>query len=177
MTFTNSLIITLSLSCAAIVRVSTNNEYVNPLVGVNSPDPGLIFDKFSSKYYVATTSGDDEQAFPVRESTNLTGYIFASKEHWPSWCMSDFWAHEFHYVTRTVTTFNNREYPLNFYNVYFVCRDNKTQLLSIGVAQPSFNLSDPNPQANNGYYIDAIGYPLILGNVTSGIGFIDLWRL
>ena len=103
--------------------VHATNEYVNPLADVNSPDPGAIFDIFSSKYFVATTSGDDATAFPVRESTNLTywsniiGYIFPSKEHWPNWCISDFWAPEFHFVSRTVNIFNNREYPSNFYNL------------------------------------------------------------
>lgn len=83
--------------------------YQNPLVPSpnNSPDPGAYVAWEDGLYYVATTSEDDTQRFPIRVSSdlvnwNLTGYIFPPKSPGaPTWAVSDFWAPEIHVVNGT----------------------------------------------------------------------------
>ncbi len=99
--------------------------YANPVVDVDCPDPGVLFD--GGKYVMTCTSGDAANAFPIRTSTDLAtwtaaGSVFPSTKH-PSWAKSDFWAAEIHRVGAG-------------YVVYFTAR-NTDGMLSIGAATSS----------------------------------------
>lgn len=110
--------------------------YTNPIVheaGVDLGDPGALFvDGF---YYLATSSGDSADAYPIHRSADLVtwslvGHVFP---HWkstgPSWATGDFWAPDLQLV-------NHR------FACYFSARDRSSGVLSLGVAF-SKNITGP----------------------------------
>ena len=51
------------------------NCYQNPVQGVvDSPDPGVIWDEGSGRFYAATTGGWNSHAFPIWMSENLVNW-------------------------------------------------------------------------------------------------------
>jgi arabinan endo-1,5-alpha-L-arabinosidase len=96
--------------------------YANPVIPVDCPDPGVLHD--GNGYYLACTSGDAADAYPIYTSPDLgswtqQGHIFPAGR-WPSWAKSDFWAPEIHKVG-------------SHYVAYFSARDTNGQL-SVGAA-------------------------------------------
>eukprot|EP01118_Nematostelium_gracile_P017444 TRINITY_DN744_c0_g1_i1.p1 TRINITY_DN744_c0_g1~~TRINITY_DN744_c0_g1_i1.p1 ORF type:complete len:328 (-),score=72.21 TRINITY_DN744_c0_g1_i1:130-1113(-) len=99
-------------------------DYHNPIVYGNYPDPGVIY--VDGVYYASTTSNDNQpqNIFAIHSSStlnewNLEGYIFNSSNI-PKWAIGDTWAPEIHYI--------NGQYV-----VYFVAR-NTDGVLCIGAA-------------------------------------------
>jgi GH43 family beta-xylosidase len=122
--------------------------YANPVIDADCPDPGVLRD--GSQYYMACTSGNAGQAFPVRVSSDLVqwkaaGHVFPTGSK-PSWAKGDFWAPELHRVG-------------SGYVAYYTAR-HQDGALSIGAAKAS--------QAA-GPYVD-IGQPLLH---QSTMGLID----
>ena len=81
-------------------------NYTNPVVSVNSPDPGVL--AVAGGFVVATSSGYDieDDIFPIRQSTNLvewkqTGFAF---KHKPAWASAPFYAPEIHSVVEKQET-------------------------------------------------------------------------
>lgn len=107
-------------------RIHTNGGYTNPVIHHDNPDPGVAYDSVTKKYWLASTSGDAANKFPLFHSTNLinwtaAGHVFPDgSAGTPSWTKSDFWAPELHYVQGR-------------WVVYFVARNSKG-MLSVGVA-------------------------------------------
>jgi arabinan endo-1,5-alpha-L-arabinosidase len=96
--------------------------YRNPLLEENCPDPAVLHAE--GAYYLACTSGNARDAFPLRRSTDLVhwepaGHLFPVGQR-PAWARSDFWAPELHRVAGR-------------YLAYFTARD-RTGRLCIGVA-------------------------------------------
>jgi arabinan endo-1,5-alpha-L-arabinosidase len=74
--------------------------YQNSVSMAGCADPGVL--AHGGKYFVACTSGDAANAFPISTSTDLVhwtsaGHVFASAQK-PSWATGDFWAPEIHAV-------------------------------------------------------------------------------
>ncbi|HPY16328.1 MAG: Beta-xylosidase [Deltaproteobacteria bacterium ADurb.Bin207] len=120
--------------------------YVNPVVGKDCPDPGVVFD--GTQYVMACTGGGSGDAFPLRHSDDMVhwkwkGYIFPTKDR-PSWAVSHFWAPEIHKIGSKFVA-------------YFTAK-HKNGALSIGAATASAAL---------GPYKD-IGKPL-LNNPSMGL--------
>ncbi|EDQ92714.1 uncharacterized protein MONBRDRAFT_22630 [Monosiga brevicollis MX1] len=139
---------------AALLFVATSGAaektYQNPVIDSNHPDPGVYLE--DGLYYAVTTSGDDDNSFPILTSSDLVnwtqrGYIFPSGQQ-PSWSKLDYWAPEIHRVAP------------HRYNCYFAAR-HTDGTLSVGVATATSPL---------GPYTD-LGYPLVH---TPGMGNIDV---
>ncbi len=66
-------------AAAALSAQAQAQTYTNPVVKVQTPDPGVIYS--NGQYYAVTTSGDDADSFPIRTSTDLVnwkqvGFVF-----------------------------------------------------------------------------------------------------
>eukprot|EP00043_Microstomoeca_roanoka_P007610 m.73448 g.73448 ORF g.73448 m.73448 type:complete len:341 (+) comp13893_c0_seq3:255-1277(+) len=139
-------LLTLGLCCAKPL-----STYTNPVINANHPDPGVLF--YDGKFYAATTSGDNPDAFPIMVSTDLVNwslaaYVFpANSTTRPRWAVSDFWAPEIHQISAEQ------------FNVYFAAR-HSDGTLSVGVATGRTPL---------GPFTD-LGAPLVH---TPGMGNID----
>jgi GH43 family beta-xylosidase len=135
--------------CAVSVRqTQCGDRYVNPVIGGDCPDPGVLRD--GSDYYLVCTSGNAADAFPMRASRDLVhwravGPVFPAARR-PAWAASDFWAPEIHRVGAR-------------YVVYYTARRAGGQL-AIGAA------SAPTP---TGPYTD-LGRPLL---EDASMGLID----
>ena len=122
-------------------RTHASSNYTNPIVseaGVDLGDPGAIFvDGF---YYLATSSGDTADAFPIHRSADLASWSRAGAvfPQWkaarnPAWAQADFWAPDLQKVNST------------HFAVYFSA--NFKGLLSLGVA---FSRSVTGPYVDSG---------------------------
>ena len=65
--------------------------YENPVIAMDCPDPGVLFD--NGTYYLSCTSGDADDAFPIFTSPDLAnwtahGHIFPKAQK-PTWGKSD----------------------------------------------------------------------------------------
>eukprot|EP00823_Brevimastigomonas_motovehiculus_P004107 TRINITY_DN2620_c5_g1_i1.p1 TRINITY_DN2620_c5_g1~~TRINITY_DN2620_c5_g1_i1.p1 ORF type:complete len:336 (-),score=63.54 TRINITY_DN2620_c5_g1_i1:261-1268(-) len=148
---TSFLSLVLSLTIISVMVVDSAPTFVNPVINENAPDPGGIFVK--DTYYVATTSGNDPNSFPIHASKDLVNWHFAAhifpQGKRPSWTNRDFWAPELHILSD------------NSFVVYYTARDH-TNVLCVGAAK-----------ANNilGPYVDR-GSPLVR-DATGHVGNID----
>ncbi|KAH3765159.1 family 43 glycosylhydrolase [Pelomyxa schiedti] len=103
------------------VLLGAFGDYINPVVNVDAPDPGVLF--YDGLFWMVSTSGDDtSNMFPIRKSADLVswtsiGFVFNSSTK-PSWASKCFWAPELHVVGGRIM-------------VYFVACDS-AGLLSIG---------------------------------------------
>eukprot|EP00052_Salpingoeca_macrocollata_P015336 m.122126 g.122126 ORF g.122126 m.122126 type:complete len:693 (-) comp19651_c0_seq1:23-2101(-) len=113
--------------------------YTNPVKNGNRPDPGAFRYK-DGLFYVATTSGDAPDAYPIMVSKDLAnweqkGYVFPSGT-WPVWANKDLWAPELHQIDNQTV------------GVYFAAR-NKRGVLCVGVCTSTHPLGpyhcDPSP--------------------------------
>jgi GH43 family beta-xylosidase len=135
--------------------------YENPVIPVDCPDPGVLYD--GSKYVLSCTSGDAADAFPIYVSDDLAswtlqGHVFP-KGSAPTWAQSDFWAPEIHRVGTQ-------------YVVYFSARG-ADGMLAIGAASSASStgpftplaaplIHDPNMGLIDASEIDAAGTPYVL---------------
>ncbi|KAH3761180.1 family 43 glycosylhydrolase [Pelomyxa schiedti] len=88
------------VSVGVYVSCQTAGQFSNPVVDVDAPDPGVMYD--GGYFWMVTTSGQSSPMFPIRKSTDLVswdivGYVFDSTSK-PSWTVTDFWAPELHRV-------------------------------------------------------------------------------
>jgi xylan 1,4-beta-xylosidase len=143
----------LLLIAAWLACLANGASYVNPVVHGDFPDPGVTFDTRTNRYWLASTSGDSPNHFPIFSSPNLynwtaQGHVFPEgSKGTPTWAEADFWAPEPHFV-------NNR------WLVYFVARNHKG-MLSVGVAISQGGVDGP--------YAD-LGSELV---TTDNMGMID----
>lgn len=85
--------------------------YANPVLGQSCPDPGVM--KAGNTYYMACTSGNAANAYPLRKSTDLVHWTSIGavmpQANKPAWATGDFWAPELHQVgTQYVAYFSAR---------------------------------------------------------------------
>ena len=99
-------------TCSVSVRRSQcGARYVNPVIGGDCPDPGVL--RVGADYYLTCTSGNAPEAFPIRRSRDLVhwervGAVFPAGRR-PAWASGDFWAPEIHRVgARFVAYFTAR---------------------------------------------------------------------
>ena len=124
--------------------ISTAISYTNSVIHGDFPDPGVLYNPYDHRYWVATTSGDNPDAYAIHSSSNLInwtakGYVFPQASAGrPAWAVSDFWAPELHLVGEK-------------HVVYFAAR-NRNGMLSVGAAVSSNDIAGP--------YID-IGHELV----------------
>jgi len=142
---------------ALLVLPAAGLNYTNPIVtepGQDLGDPGAIFE--GGYYYLATSSGDRPDAYPIHRSADLAhwekvGYVFpAWNTTGPVWGKGAFWAPDLQRINAT------------HFAVYFSAKD-ESGLLSLGVA---FSTSVTGP------YVD-IGKPL-WANHSDPQGTIDV---
>ena len=132
--------------------------YTNPVIGVNTPDPGIL-SLHTGGYAVVATSDHStdstlQHAFPLYYSEDLVtwqlqGHVFPYSG-WPSWAVKNMWAPEIHYVGSRYLVYFSGSAPNGRH--------------SIGVA---IGTSDPF-----GQYED-LGAPLVYHNDDSVVGPID----
>ena len=84
----------------SIRRTQCGARYVNPVIGGDCPDPGVL--REGADYYLVCTSGNAAEAFPLRRSRDLVhwervGAVFPAGRR-PAWASGDFWAPELHRV-------------------------------------------------------------------------------
>ena len=60
------------LSLALVSSVLSSVPYTNPVINVNSPDPGVL--QWNSRFYLVSTTGDAPDAFPIFVSDNLVDW-------------------------------------------------------------------------------------------------------
>lgn len=130
-----------ALACAGQFAAA-GGTYSNPVIPADTPDPGATWDPVTRLYWVATTSNNAADHFPVHYSEDLVswtqaGYIFPGTTA-PAWTRSDYWAPEFHIL------------PDGRYMVLYVART-AAGILSVGAAL-SGNITGP--------WVD-IGQPLV----------------
>lgn len=88
-------------SCGISMRYAQcGGLFVNPVIGVDCPDPGVVRD--GDRYVLTCTSGGAAAAFPLRTSPDLVhwtdaGHVFPAGSR-PGWASGDFWAPEIHRV-------------------------------------------------------------------------------
>ena len=121
------------------------------IYGYGDPAVSRVQEKDRYKYYLAVTSNDAPDSFPILSSEDLIHWRFESyvfpAGHQPSWALAgwnlgDYWAPEIHKIG-------------DEYRIYFVARDKLTNELCIGLAKA---LSPAGP------YTPA-SEPLLTGNV------------
>jgi beta-xylosidase len=143
----------LLLSCIAVIShavLRAGANYSNPIVqqdGFDLGDPGALF--YDGFYYLATSSGDRQNAFPIRRSADLVtyqivGHVFPdwNATGQVSWATGDFWAPDLQIV--------NGSFACYFSARNAVQKRNLRGYLSLGVA---FSTSVTGP------YVD-LGQPL-----------------
>jgi len=146
----------LSASCAQATL-----EYANPIVqeAADLGDPGALF--HNGYYYLATSSGDMPDAYPIHRSSDLAswefvGHVFpdwaAADSMGPKWAKGDFWAPDLQIVNGRFACYFSAKKPGLIGGV-----------LSLGVAF-SDNVTGP--------YVD-IGKPL-LSDALNRFGTIDV---
>jgi hypothetical protein len=95
------MLLPLALAVISPYTHSTASTYNNPVVDVDSPDPGVL--GTSDGGFVAVTSSGGEivtDVFPIRVSANLAhwtikSFLFPGKSH-PRWASPPFYAPEIH---------------------------------------------------------------------------------
>jgi GH43 family beta-xylosidase len=101
-----------SQSCALGVRwEGCGGAYTNAVLPTGCADPGVTQD--GDRYLMTCTSGNDADAFPIYQSTDLLHWTLASHVlpslAKPGWATSDFWAPELHKIgTHWVAYFSAR---------------------------------------------------------------------
>lgn len=80
----------LLLASCIFVLVLSYDTFVNPVVDVDSPDPGVMY--YQGIYWMVTTSGG-LPAYPIRWSNDLVnwtqvGYVF-TEDNKPDWVSFD----------------------------------------------------------------------------------------
>jgi beta-xylosidase len=149
-----------SSSGSAVAARQSQLYYQNPIVaqaGVDLGDPGALF--HDGYYYLATSSGDVADAFPIqrsRDRANWTtvGHVFPSwqRRAQPAWASGSFWAPDLQRINTT------------HFACYFSAAHKPLGLLSLGVA---FSTSLAGP------WIDPLGKPL-WSNHSDPAGTIDV---
>ena len=107
----------------------STEEYVNPVIWGNHPDPSVL--ALQGGGYLAVSTSNyafgfrNDAAFPLQYSEDLIhwtfkGYAFPGGT-WPSWAYMDMWAPELHFINGVFT-------------LYFSARMKTTRKLALGVA-------------------------------------------
>ena len=151
----------------------TTSSYTNPtLLGLDTPDPGVLLWRSSSPssfvYIATTTGGDSGGLFPLRTSPDLASwstkpvnYIFPGAQM-PAWVTpgnKDPWAPELH--TEGFTDGRVR--------AYYVARHAKSGLLAVGAAVADTQNGTLPPSQ---WRFEGSAAPLVL-NTSANMGNID----
>jgi len=105
-----------------------SDDYQNPVVDSDHPDPGALALPDGSGYVIVSTGVQNGNAYPIMSSVDLVnwqkeGFVFPSGR-WPSWALGYMWAPEIHYVNHQ-------------YHVYFSAKSSTNQKFCLGVARAS----------------------------------------
>jgi len=103
-----------------------SDDYQNPVVDSDHPDPGALALPDGSGYVIVSTGVQNGNAYPIMSSVDLVnwqkeGFVFPSGR-WPSWALGYMWAPEIHYVNHQ-------------YHVYFSAKSSTNQKFCLGVAR------------------------------------------
>ncbi|RYG52805.1 hypothetical protein EON67_00325 [archaeon] len=140
-------------------RDAARGTYTNPVIpGVNTPDPGVVWDAASNLWYAVATSGDRQNAFPIFSSPDLgtwtqRGYIFPGDSA-PAWAGTNFWAPELHLVN-------------GMWTAYFAATNTTSGKLSVGVAK-SMSGTPVGPYKG-------AAVPLVSNSTMGMIGTLCVW--
>lgn len=93
----SKLIPVLSLALCSlflIVRLAAQENYANPVIPGDFPDPSAI--RVGKDYYATATTGGWSPHFPLLHSTDLVNWKFVGAVFYekPAWAKGDFWAPE-----------------------------------------------------------------------------------
>lgn len=153
----------------ASLRAYTGSKtsYTNPVVDVNSPDPGVLG---TADGYVAVTSSGymiENNVFPIRSSRNLVdwrvqGAVFPNKTA-PAWAAPPFYAPEIH----AIVDGSNGGGTTTYFCVYDAT-EVATGVMAIGIAWAA---------SPTGPFTDS-GQPLMRGTGSANASAIDatLWQ-